>query len=676
MLCLKCKGQVVSIDVDERIADKHINANTVHWEFCERWDGMTITAQFTQGEKTYDVLVDEVTKTTTLPNELVAGDVDISAFGEHPVTKVRITTVPVKKRIDKSGFVGDGETPIPPTPDLYSQLIDKVNKTAIPHIGANGNWWFDDEDSGVDATAELEEVRDEAIAAVEHTKGSIPPDYTTLAEDVGLLKDTKASAIIDKSANAAGHDLHIQPSSNIGLKLYGKTWWNTEEKKHSLPQDPDFNLPAAIYGVDQLSARTGGKNLLSALWCTQTQSYGFQIKNYADGTIHLWGTHTRPGYAAIFTYTFPFPLPPGRYTLSANNPLAFSTATGSNYNILLWFRHHNHSTYVPQGGIYMNQENKTATFEVSMPITEFRIRIGENVEKVESFVLRPQLEYGSVASPFELYDANVMNAPINGTLPLYGNDTIKDTLETDVLSGCDVKKIINSADDLMLDGFDAAANVVYSDTTPNIVVTDGIIVTELPYPTCVYYRSTQYTPRKDLRVCKVTRHWKTLEMTGKINDGWYHANGTADGEAYYRLHIGEVGRYKNSSSSLCSHIKNAGSTVITTGNKVKGFSHLASSSSNAHVLCVRDNNTWATVDAFIDDLKSAASAATPVKFYLVLSNPEITMTDSIPQLEAIAIGLKPEMVIGSGETEVTYAHDTKHYIDEKFAALSAALIGG
>lgn len=131
MLYLKCKGQVVSIDVDERFADKYINANTVHFEFCERWAGMTITAQFTQNEKTYDVLVDEVTNTVTMPNEITVGEVEISVFGVHPETGVRLTTIPVKKKVEKSGFVGDGETPIPPSPDLYAQLIAKVEDAEL-----------------------------------------------------------------------------------------------------------------------------------------------------------------------------------------------------------------------------------------------------------------------------------------------------------------------------------------------------------------------------------------------------------------------------------------------------------------------------------------------------------------------------------------------------------------
>lgn len=45
-------------------------------------------------------------------------------------------------------------------------------------------------------------------------------------------------------------------------------------------------------------------------------------------------------------------------------------------------------------------------------------------------------------------------------------------------------------------------------------------------------------------------------------------------------------------------------------------------------------------------------------------------------VELPALGTMPDNVMGSAQTSVVYAHDTKHYIDEKFAALSAALIGG
>ena len=50
-------------------------------------------------------------------------------------TTVRATTVPVTLHIRQSGFVEDSATPIPPTPDLYTQLLKKLSEM---QTGANG----------------------------------------------------------------------------------------------------------------------------------------------------------------------------------------------------------------------------------------------------------------------------------------------------------------------------------------------------------------------------------------------------------------------------------------------------------------------------------------------------------------------------------------------------------
>lgn len=134
MLTLKCQGQQTSIVINEKIATDFISVNIVKFEFCERWNGMEKVAQFTQvvdGEsKTYSVDIDELTNTAAMPNEVQAGELSISAFGVHPVSGVRITTIPAKITVEKSGYVGDGETPIPPTPDLYTQFVAKLNTLA------------------------------------------------------------------------------------------------------------------------------------------------------------------------------------------------------------------------------------------------------------------------------------------------------------------------------------------------------------------------------------------------------------------------------------------------------------------------------------------------------------------------------------------------------------------
>ena len=50
-------------------------------------------------------------------------------------TTLRATTVPVTLHIRPSGFVADGDTPIPPTLDLYTQLLKKLSEM---QTGANG----------------------------------------------------------------------------------------------------------------------------------------------------------------------------------------------------------------------------------------------------------------------------------------------------------------------------------------------------------------------------------------------------------------------------------------------------------------------------------------------------------------------------------------------------------
>ena len=70
--------------------------------------------------------------TCLLPAELHPGAVKMSLFGydAESDTILRATTVPVTLHIRPSGFVADGDTPIPPTPDLYTQLLKKLDEKA------------------------------------------------------------------------------------------------------------------------------------------------------------------------------------------------------------------------------------------------------------------------------------------------------------------------------------------------------------------------------------------------------------------------------------------------------------------------------------------------------------------------------------------------------------------
>lgn len=133
-------GQKMELINRQTIADQQICFVDLCFMFSPDWEQLDKTAQFAQGEKTYNVHLgtDNVCR-CLLPAELQTGCVSVSVFGYAVDGSVRATTVPLGIGIKRSGFRGDGETPIPPTPDLYAQLLDAIDKKiASLHDGKDG----------------------------------------------------------------------------------------------------------------------------------------------------------------------------------------------------------------------------------------------------------------------------------------------------------------------------------------------------------------------------------------------------------------------------------------------------------------------------------------------------------------------------------------------------------
>lgn len=133
-------GQKMELINRQTIADQQICFVDMCFLFSPDWEQMDKTAQFAQGEKTYNVhLGTGNVCRCLLPAELQTGCVSVSVFGYASDSSVRATTVPLGIGIKRSGFRGDGETPIPPTPDLYAQLLDAIDKKiASLHDGKDG----------------------------------------------------------------------------------------------------------------------------------------------------------------------------------------------------------------------------------------------------------------------------------------------------------------------------------------------------------------------------------------------------------------------------------------------------------------------------------------------------------------------------------------------------------
>ena len=132
MMKFLVKQQKIEVLEREIIASDQIAFVSVKFVFDGAWKTLHKVVQFTQCEETYNVALGTEGTTCLLPAELHPGTVKMSLFGydAESDTTLRATTVPVTLHIRPSGFVEDGATPIPPTPDLYTQLLKKLDEKA------------------------------------------------------------------------------------------------------------------------------------------------------------------------------------------------------------------------------------------------------------------------------------------------------------------------------------------------------------------------------------------------------------------------------------------------------------------------------------------------------------------------------------------------------------------
>lgn len=141
MLKFLVKGQKIEILEREVIASDQIAFVTLKFVFDGDWKKFHKVVQFTQCDETYNRVLCTDGLSCLLPAELHAGAVKLSVFGYDAdnTEGLRATTVSVTLHIRSSGFVGDDtESPVPPTPDLYTQLLQKIGEVQHGKDGADG----------------------------------------------------------------------------------------------------------------------------------------------------------------------------------------------------------------------------------------------------------------------------------------------------------------------------------------------------------------------------------------------------------------------------------------------------------------------------------------------------------------------------------------------------------
>lgn len=225
---LRITNKIEALGIWDSIPSDSINSVVIEFEFAEDWKNLLCVAQFTQGEKTYNVVIEN--NRCVLPTELKIGNVMLSVFGtKTDGTPFRETSIPFCFEIYDAGFSSTAETPIPPTPDLYEQLIDKFSKDVVNSL--NGK------------TGKVDIVADEGISVDDTETGKIKIKNTAKIAADPEMSDTSENPVQNKVVKKyvdEGHTVKLISSLNLDVAEQGLYYTDTIEYQGKVLVFSDF----------------------------------------------------------------------------------------------------------------------------------------------------------------------------------------------------------------------------------------------------------------------------------------------------------------------------------------------------------------------------------------------------------------------------------------------------
>lgn len=260
---------------------------------------------------------------------------------------------------DAFSFRGEYETPLPPG----TYTISVNNPEAIT---ASGFW----------------------IAPYDDTSAIIKSILMSSANTVYTLT---TEAPIKQIRIRGARDVAL---NNFVIKL------QVEKGSVATEYAPPSNI-RPITGYDALNLNRAGKNL-APVYANETKN-GVALTANSDGSVSLTGTYTE---TSGFIGTYDVPLPPGTYTISANNPEP-ATVEG------LFIAVYDETSTIIQA-INMLTANRVYKLTTEKAIKYIRIR-GPIGLTVDNFVIKLQVENGSVATEFEKSQSNLYSVQIGET---------------------------------------------------------------------------------------------------------------------------------------------------------------------------------------------------------------------------------------------------------------------
>ena len=299
----------------------NVNYYKCEFTFSDEWQGLSKYAVFSKKDKAYTVEIKD--GCCFIPKEVLqeSGNIAIGVFGTNgsETDYLRISTNPVTALVS-TGAYKEGDTPEPPTPDLWEEYLNQVANAAdnvIPYINKSDNHWYVYDpkaqkyvDSGVNSVGAKGDKGDkgdrgeqgiqgerglQGLQGVQGDKGDTGEKGEKGDQGIQGIQGVKGD---DGYTPIRGTDYWTETDqAAISADLDNKVA-NKADKLKSIPSKDVTGYPITL--TDQLAGEKpiklniyGGKNLIPYPYVNTTMTKnGITFTDNGDGTITVDGTAT------------------------------------------------------------------------------------------------------------------------------------------------------------------------------------------------------------------------------------------------------------------------------------------------------------------------------------------------------------------------------------------------
>lgn len=256
---LTIEGQkVYEYGARTELAEGSLNFVNVEFDCSSEWDGYLITVQFIQKGKTINRYIG-LDRACTIPPEVKAGWLMISCFGVKENSPDKATVIGYETEVNKSEIISTPCEPIPPTPDLYAQLVGKVEQ-GVREVQESAGKVEDAQTVAQEAKAIADKVKDDVESGKYNgakgekgERGDVGPQGPK--GDMGL-KGEKGEPFTYNDFTPEQLESLKGPKGDKGEQgVPGTTDWdgieNVPFKVFTPGKDPSINVPEIITTVEQ-----------------------------------------------------------------------------------------------------------------------------------------------------------------------------------------------------------------------------------------------------------------------------------------------------------------------------------------------------------------------------------------------------------------------------------------